>query len=130
MVLAGLDPEYAAANPDIKKKTQTIRATRKRPFKQGDKLYHFTGMRTSNCERLGESEAKQVLDIHITERIHTRVPMYSYPVTINGMRWPEKMVLDMVLDMAVSDGFESTTHFIEFFKATHGLPFEGQIIKW
>jgi hypothetical protein len=34
------------------RKRQTIRAMRKRPIKVGDKLYHFTGMRTKQCSQL------------------------------------------------------------------------------
>jgi len=33
-------------------KTQTIRAPRKRPFKVGDNLYLYTGMRTKWCRKL------------------------------------------------------------------------------
>lgn len=126
MVRAGLDPEYAAANPGVKKKTQTIRAKRNRPFKVGDKLYHFTGMRTNNCERLGESVAKDVREIMILDQPTEMFNETLYPVIIDGRS------LDPVFVsvFAKNDGFEGIAHFFEFFKVTHGLPFEGQLIKW
>jgi hypothetical protein len=51
-VLAMLDKDYAQRN-NIKPKTTTIRAMRKRPFKKGDKLILFSGLRTKYCQRLG-----------------------------------------------------------------------------
>ena len=36
-------------------KRLTIRAMRKRPFKSGDRLFHYTGLRTKACRKLLES---------------------------------------------------------------------------
>lgn len=36
-------------------KTQTIRKLRKRPIKEGDKLYLYWYLRQKDCEKLGES---------------------------------------------------------------------------
>lgn len=47
------------------KKRQTIRAWRKRPFFTGDKLYLYTGLRTSSCRKLGEAVAARVVAIVI-----------------------------------------------------------------
>ena len=49
-------------------KLQTIRARRKRPFKRGDRLYHYTGMRTKSCRKLGESTCVIAMDIVIGKK--------------------------------------------------------------
>lgn len=46
-------------------KIQTIRATRKRPFRCGDKLYLYTGLRTKYCKKIGESVCHNVEDVEI-----------------------------------------------------------------
>jgi len=47
-VRAMLDKDYAQ-RLKIKPKTTTIRAARKRPFRKGDTLYLFSGIRTKYC---------------------------------------------------------------------------------
>ncbi len=55
-------------------KTQTIRLPRKRPFKQGDKLYIYWKPRTKQCEKLGEGVISSVIrkkadDLNTTDAI-------------------------------------------------------------
>jgi hypothetical protein len=100
------------------KKNQTIRALRKdgKLFKEGDVLYLFTGMRTSNCKRLKTVVCKEVFSIRITRT----GSMYFKPGISEGD----------YDTMATSDGFKDNQEMIEWFKNTHGLPFKGQLIKW
>src|SRR5665648_136068 len=65
-IRAMLDKDYAT-RLKIKPKTTTIRATRKRPFKKGDKLFLFSGLRTKYCHKLGEVICLKVEDIEISE---------------------------------------------------------------
>lgn len=99
------------------KKRQTIRAMRKRPFRVGDKLYLYYGMRTKQCRKLGESKALFVGDIYIEK---------TYLITINGNHQYE----DQIINLAKLDGFKSPKEMARWFEKNHGLPFEGQIIKW
>lgn len=97
-------------------KRQTIRAIRKTPFKEGDILYLYTGMRTRSCRKLGEAKALEVIPVEITTR----------NMRING-------VLQHDHDsekIAKEDGFDSFFDMMYWFFHTHGLPFEGQLIKW
>ena len=97
-------------------KRQTIRAIKKTPFKTGDILYLYTGMRTRSCRKLGEAKALEVLPVEITTR----------SMRING-------VLQLNHDsekIAKEDGFDSFFDMMYWFFHTHGLPFEGQLIKW
>lgn len=42
-------------------KTQTIRKPRKHPIKEGDKLFIYFGLRTKQCEKLGEGIVTKVV---------------------------------------------------------------------
>lgn len=97
-------------------KRQTIRAKRKHPIKVGDKLYLYTGMRTKKCVRLRVATCSEVHDIKIAEA----------SCWVDG-RW---LALHEIKDLAAADGFMDAPTFCDFFRATHGLPFTGQLIKW
>ena len=100
-------------------KRQTIRAIRKTPFKEGDILYLYTGMRTRSCRKLGEAKALEVQSIAIIQSIEN--------VLI------DEIALDKeeIIELAKSDGFDSSYDFFGFFAETYKEEiFEGQIIKW
>jgi len=117
-------------------KRQTIRAYRKdgRDPKPGDTLYLYTGMRTKKCRKLGEAECKsarriQLLDIESGERPLT--------VTLDSREgWQDRPVAAYVLnpfqrsDVAERDGFADASEMFAWFEKTHGLPFEGLLIRW
>lgn len=98
-------------------KRQTIRATRKRPIKAGDLLHLYTGMRSKNCLRLRVARCTAVHDFKITGRAEC---------WIDGQWLP----LAETRALAEADGFPTSFAFVDFFRATHGLPFTGQLIKW
>src|SRR5665648_531733 len=74
-VMAMLDPDYASRNK-VKPKTTTIRAMRKRPFKKGDRLFLFSGMRTKQCKRLGECVCMKVENFTLKESHIDRIGIY------------------------------------------------------
>jgi hypothetical protein len=93
-------------------KAQTIRATRKVPIKVGDILYLYTGMRTKQCEKIGEVVCKSVHDIEIND----------IGIMVDG----SYLNPSECYRLAIADGFENTQAFLKFFKP----PFKGQLIKW
>ena len=97
-------------------KRQTIRAMRKRPFNPGDRLYHYTGLRTRSCRKLLESDCISADKIDI-------IPHGT--VFINDLRRTGSME-----EFAAADGFDTWEDMLEFFERTHGLPFTGQLIMW
>lgn len=97
-------------------KRQTIRSMRNRPFKVGDRLYLFSGLRTKKCERIGESNCIEVRDIKIGRE----------DIIVDG----EKITRYEKLVLATNDGFASENEMMEWFDKKHGLPFVGQIIFW
>jgi ASC-1-like (ASCH) protein len=99
-------------------KTQTIRATRKRPIKVGDTLYLYTGMRTKNCKKLKEVICKSVQDIFINEA----------GITLSDDEFPLRYYVSERL--ALDDGFNSFTELFCFIESNHVIPFKGQLIKW
>jgi len=92
------------------KKCQTIRAYRKvRDPKVGDTLYLYTGMRTKQCRKLGEVECTSVE--------HVKIGRYCASMSHKD-------------DFAQADGFDTYGAMLDWFEQTHGLPFEGLLIRW
>ena len=106
--------------PDVEsqKKRQTIRTVRKHPIKEGDTLYLYTGMRQRGCRKLGEVMCKSVEGVTIARG--------GLLIRVNGKP------LDSLRanSLAEADGFDSVEEMIYWFEQTHGLPFEGVLIKW
>ena len=98
------------------RKRQTIRKMRKRPFRTGDTLYLFTGMRTANCRRLGTLRCISAHDVTITLE-HMEVDGRMLTPEVTG-------------ELAQADGFASTQEFLDFFRREHDLPLIGQLIRW
>jgi len=99
-------------------KKQTIRAMRKRPFKVGDRLYLYTGMRTKQCKKIGEAVCTKVEHIKI----------YYKNDILNVKLKGRILSFDELNYFAVYDGFNGVFGFIGFFKDI--TPFSGQIIYW
>ena len=97
-------------------KTLTIRAPRRYPIRQGDRLVLYTGMRTSHCEKLLETVCHTAQTIRIAE----------HGVAVDGVALPQAAVRDL----AIADGFGSVSELQAFFREIHGLPFDGQVIQW
>jgi len=102
-------------------KRQTIRATRKRPINVGDKLYLYTGMRTKQCRKLGEAVCRAA--VPLTMQLHAG-DFYRFKLAGRVMTTFEKDSL------ALADGFRDFDRLAAWFEQTHGLPFEGQVIRW
>ena len=120
MPLLGYKNQFASLVKSLEKR-QTIRAKRKRPFKAGDRLFHYVGLRTKTCRKLLESDCVSTKDIMINEK---------GDVFIDGRRMSE----GDKESFAHADGFRdqgsSWEQMFIFFRKVHGLPFEGQLIKW
>lgn len=116
-VEAGLQPRRKKG---VRIKRQTIRQLRKVPFKKGDTLYHFYGLRTKFTRRLGTSICKNAPGITINHR-----------VIIIGMK---EIKSPAALDkFAYADGFENWEQMKRWWIQTHGpkcFPFNGQLITW
>jgi hypothetical protein len=99
-------------------KRQTIRAERKdgRIPKVGEKIRHYTGMRTKNCRLLCDAVIVSVDQVVVDPR----------GVWING---------DFLLGedreaFAIADGFENWADMKAWFLNKHGPDFWGLLIKW
>ena len=103
---------YDQENP--KGKRQTIRAGSRFTF--GDRIYLYTGMRTKQCRKLGESTAKIVLPIRLSSS--------------GGVLAGKRIDFEELTRIAKKDGFLTATEMLDWFEKTHGLPFSGQLIRW
>jgi len=100
-------------------KSQTIRAPRKKPIKEGDTLYLYTGMRTKNCIKLNEVICDSVLDFNIH--------MDGWGCDVGPCMVRDK---DELNKLARADGFEDWFEMVRWFIYNHGLPFKGNLILW
>lgn len=112
-------------------KLQTIRAMRRRPFMSGDRLSHFSGLRTAARRRLFDATCTEADDIHIFQSGDI------YIVSDGGQILKE--TIDTRSDLyrfAWADGFRGATkamvisNFMSFFSETHRFSFKGQLMKW
>jgi len=126
-ILAMLDKQYAKRT-GVEPKGTTIRATRKRPIRKGDKLFLFSGLRTKYCKKLGETICKKTEEIIITEdeSIIKILREISVSITVNGISLGETEAQKI----ATCDGFEDWSQMVTWFRKNHGLPFSGQIIHF
>ena len=108
-------------------KTQTIRAYRKdgRDPKPGQTLYLYTGQRTKQCRKMGEAVCKSVEVINFDERGNVTVGP-------NDEWWPGDFRDPYAAErrFARRDGFNTFREMRDWFEKTHGLPFEGLLIRW
>lgn len=105
------------------KKRQTIRKQRKYPIKLGETLYLYTGLRTKKARKLRTEICKNVEGIRIQ---WLGIVLYNDKKRIKkinvGSRTSNKF--------AEEDGFKDFYQMMAWFDDTHGLPFDGVLIKW
>ena len=102
------------------KKRQTVRANGKRSHaKPGQSLQLYTGMRTKGCRKLLDTECKKSIPVRIEDSAFKgQAHVVLNGVSVNAFRFAE------------ADGFKSVESMLDFFRDTHGLPFEGTLISW
>lgn len=98
-------------------KRQTIRKPRNKPVRIGDRLHLLTGMRTKSCRKLGVASCTALQDITIERD----------GFTLDGVRADAP---GRLAEMARADGFASWREMADFFQETHGLPFNGVLVRW
>lgn len=104
-------------------KRQTIRAIGKRRHaRPGESLQLYTGQRTKACRKLISPDP---------------VCLYAAKIEMTVERGFLESYLDGSLldaedmeEIARADGFDDAPHMVGWFADTHGLPFEGILIKW
>ena len=121
MPLFNFQKQFAPA-VESGEKRQTIRARRKNRPQVGQTAFLYTGTRTKACRKLGEHIIQGVHEIVIGSRgiIFSPNDATEYTESDAGM-------LDY---FAKEDGFENWKAMRDWFKETHGLPFEGDLIQW
>lgn len=108
-----------AASVSQGSKPHTIRAWRKRPFRVGDNLAFFTGMRTKQCRRLRpNARCSAVSSIEVRSLEHK--------VVLDGKSLNRRQIEEL----ACRDGFPGSAEFWDFFADTHGPVLRGQLIQW
>ena len=103
-------------------KRQMIRARRKHPIREGKVLYLYTALRTKSARLLRTAQCNFARGISIDLDIDGRSE-----IIIAGQA---PLSSEEKHDLALKDGFTNVGEMLIFFRDTHGLPFEGQLIKW
>ena len=103
-------------------KRQTIRLLRKRPIAFGDTLRLYTGLRRPGARLLAVGRVTSVQTI----RLNWRKCLLDWK--------PQTKMLDTEFAqrtrIARLDGFSNWNEMIQWFERTHGLPFNGVLIRW
>jgi|WetSurMetagenome_2_1015567.scaffolds.fasta_scaffold11738_6 hypothetical protein len=131
-------------------KRQTIRAMRKkRPFRLGDDLQFYSGLRTKKCYKIREDDVcKELFNILIDCNGGPISPIRVFKIkadslqalVYNCMSDPaNKLTNEELEDLAIRDGFPGTAAMLKWFLDTHGshskehhgaLHQVFQIIRW
>jgi hypothetical protein len=108
-------------------KLQTIRAMRKVPIQPGDILYHYTGMRTKACRRLGVSTCVSANQIDIFTGRFCAVFLQMSP---GGGQ--QRLQTTEIKALALADGFDRVDSFYAWFGEDDADldHFTGQLITW
>jgi hypothetical protein len=108
-------PQFAAL-VESGKKLQTVRPTPKRMPKVGDKI-------SLRCwtDKPYRSKQRVLMESTITEI--SMVDITENGISVNSYAEPCD-------DFARADGFRDFFELRDWFRATHGLPFEGIVIHW
>jgi len=121
-------------------KHHTIRETRKRPIKPGDKLYLYCGLRTQYCFKIlpEPQTCTKVQPIKVEECkrcggsgeiCHSSTHYESCPVVdifVDGIALDR----DEKERLAVADGFKDWAEMLHFWETERHFPFYGHIIHW
>lgn len=106
-------------------KPHSIRAWRKRPFRIGDVISHFTGPRMRPRPIRPATVCTSAASITIDADLrHVILGGYSPRYGFG------QLTLETVEELARRDGFASVTEFFDFFLEVHGSRFLGQLIEW
>lgn len=115
-----------AAKVESGEKLHTIRARRKdgrRPM-PGQAMHAYAGLRTKKCRLLKLATISRVEWIRIVLEGDQVLVRLGIPGESRVLAYEE------VEALAIADGFASPGEFYNFFKDTHGFPFEGDLIHW
>jgi len=123
MALLNFQKQFAEAVKSGTKR-QTIRKERKYPIKKGERLYLYAGLRTKKAKKLKEAKCRSVKKI----KIFQTGPFYN--IRIMPEHSPYYLCTINDDQFAKDDGFENSQEMINWFEKTHGLPFEGILIRW
>lgn len=109
---------------EMGQKRQTIRAQGKRRHAcPGECLQLYTGQRTKACRKLVKPDP-----------VCSSVQRVDLVWGCSGSQRDIQIYVDgTCVDsdiFATADGFENVDQFKDFFLNTHGIPFEGVLIKW
>lgn len=115
------------------RKTQTVRANRKRHARVGEPVQLYAAMRTRHCRKLVNSDpictTVSIVEIEIVPNLSNRLQS----LTIDGVALTD----NEIEDFALADGFQATLlttarqQMGRFWSLNHGAGrFEGVLIKW
>lgn len=112
-------------------KTQTIRKLRKRPIKEGDKLYLYWHLRQKDCEKLGEVICTKAFIIQLHReywfgKISLLILRFVGDKSIP--RWKPSSIQETA-EIITRDGFKDADEMLAFFKR-YPLPDIFQVIRW
>lgn len=137
MALLGYRPQFV--DPLLSgQKIGTIRAVRKYPIKERERLYHYTGLRTKHCHKIGESTC--VTCEPITILLNSGVIVIDRKIDLFSTDTCDVYKGEKQLNkFAYHDGFRNWREMREFWMDTYGtrkgkrkvilVPYQGMYIR-
>jgi hypothetical protein len=107
-------------------KPHSIRGWRRRPFREGDTLQHYTAMRTKACRKVRpDTICTAAVPIEINARLR-------YVILSEGSGYypAGRLSARQVRALAIRDGFNTVADFWHFFEDTHRGILCGQLVEW
>jgi hypothetical protein len=112
-------------------KTQTIRKLRKRPIKQGDRLYLYWHCRQKDCEKIGEAICTDTFLIQLHREYwlgKSRLLIFKFIGDKVIPHWQHPSIQE-ASEIIMRDGFKDADEMLQFFKR-YPLPDVFQVIRW
>jgi hypothetical protein len=131
-------PSFKRKIPDGTK-TQTIRKLRKKPIRVGEHLYHYFGLRTKHCKKLGESICTETffLRFHYHREFPEPVSASRFKLNVCGFKQnnlndnPIRITSEELDEIARKDGFNDAIELLTALdKMHHDLEGIFQVIRW
>jgi hypothetical protein len=107
------------------KKPHSIRAGKR--WREGMSIQFYTDVRQPTMRKIRpDGVAEDVLDCFIEDGRQDGMRMFLPRIYLAG----RMLMADECQELARNNGFPDFARMLSWFRASHGLPFDGQLIHW
>ena len=123
-MILGFKKQFVAAVANGTK-PHSIRAGKR--WREGMNIQFYTDVRQRTMRKIRpDGVAQEVLDCFIEDSRQLGTKMFLPRICLAG----RMLMANECQELARNDGFPDFARMLEWFRANHGLPFDGQLIHW